>query len=487
MKRTAFDFPITLARGAEPMRTQLLRELRSALQSGRLRAGSALPSSRVLAADLGVSRGLVVAAYEQLAAEGYLVARRGSATRVASRAGVTRRGSASRNAAASRSGPDGASAAAWRPRFDFRPGIPDVSLFPARAWMRALRRAWANGAAAVLDYPDPRGVEPARIALAAYLNRSRATVADAERVVLCTGFAQAARLVAEVLRARGVRRIAVEDPGHAEQCADLRAAGLELVPVPVDEGGLCVEALAGLNVGAVLVTPAHQYPTGAVLDPQRRSALLRWADARHAFVLEDDYDAEYRYDRAPVGALQGLAPERVIYIGTASKMLAPSLRQGWLVLPHALVADTCRAKLSADRGSPALEQLALAHFLDAGELDRHLRRTRAIYARRRDALVAAFRRHLPAVRLSGAAAGLHLLITLPLGSDEARVVAVAAQADIRIYGARDYHASPAAAPPALLLGYGGIPEEEIDAGVSALVRVIAGGRSFLRAPSRPRY
>jgi GntR family transcriptional regulator/MocR family aminotransferase len=338
--------------------------------------------------------------------------------------------------------------------------------------MRALRRAWADGASRALDYPAPHGVRQAREALAAYLNRSRATVAEAGRIVMCTGFAQGARLVAETLRARGVRRIAVEDPGHVEQCADIRAAGVELVPVPVDDGGIRVDRLLAVDAGAVLVTPSHQYPTGAVLDPERRAALLEWAARRRAFILEDDYDAEYRYDRAPVGAMQGLAPDRVVYIGSASKMLAPSLRQGWLVLPPELVAGVRQAKLSADRGSPALEQLALAAFLEAGELDRHLRRTRAIYHRRRDALVQALRAHLPGATIRGVAAGLHLLLDLPDGADEERVVAMAARDGVRVYGARAYHLDARAARPALLLGYGGVEAGELDAGVRRLARVI---------------
>jgi len=474
MKRTAFDFPLALARGSgDPLRVQVVHGLRVAVQTGRLPAGSALPSTRALAADLGISRGLVVEAYEQLRAEGYLIAQRGSATRVARRRLPDAPARRTRETPVVMQPP---ALAAWRPRFDFRPGVPDVSLFPARSWMRALRRVWADGAPAVLDYPDPQGVEPARTALASYLSRSRATVAEASRVVLCTGFAQAARLVAEVLRARGVRRMIVEDPGHADQCADIRAAGLELVPVPVDDGGLVVDRLATIDAGAALVTPAHQHPTGAVLDPERRAALLAWAETRRAFVLEDDYDAEYRYDRAPVGALQGLAPERVVYIGSASKMLAPSLRQGWLVVPAELVAGVRQAKLSADRGSPALEQLALAAFLEAGELDRHLRRTRGIYRRRRDALVGALGRYLPGTTVHGVAAGLHALVALPRSTDEPGVVAAAARNGVRVYGAREYHAVPAAAPPALLLGYGGVSEKDIEPGVKQLAKIIGGAR-----------
>jgi GntR family transcriptional regulator/MocR family aminotransferase len=469
MKRTTFDFPVSLMRGGEPLRAQLIRGLRAAVQGGRLAAGSALPATRVLASDLGVSRGLVVEAYEQLLAEGYLIAKRGAATRVAGEHPAGHRDR--RQSGIPRPMPQPAPP----PRFDFRPGVPDVSLFPARAWMRALRRAWAGGSSVLLDYPDPRGVEAARIALATYLNRSRATIAEPDRVVMCTGFAQAARLVGEVLRERGVRRIAVEDPGHAEQCADLGAAGLELVPVPVDASGLVVDRLLHTDAGAVLVAPAHQYPTGAVLDPARRAALLEWAVRRGAFIIEDDYDAEYRYDHEPVGAIQGLAPERVVYVGSASKMLAPSLRQGWLVLPDSLAAGVAAAKLAADRGSPALEQRALAAFLEAGELDRHLRRTRAIYRRRRDALVDALRACLPDAGIRGVAAGTHLLVDLPPGVDEAPLVEAAARAAIRVYPASVYHARPDAAPPALLLGYGSIVEADIEPGVKRLAGLIRGG------------
>ncbi|HEY0673257.1 MAG TPA: PLP-dependent aminotransferase family protein [Longimicrobiales bacterium] len=467
MKRTTFDFPMSIIRdGREPLRTQVVRELRGAVQSGRLRPGSALPSTRSLASDLGISRGLVVEAYEQLVAEGYLIARRGSATRVAGR--TTRPPQPRALPASVRSG-NGAAPE----QYDFRPGIPDISLFPRRAWLRALRRAWA-GDASMLDYPEPHGPAAARAALAAYLNRSRATVAEEERIVLCTGFAQAARLVAEALQTRGVYRIAVEDPGHVEQCADIRAAGIELVPVPVDDGGLRIDALRAADVRAVLVTPAHQYPTGAVLAPERRAALLEWAEAGQAYIVEDDYDAEYRYDRAPVGALQGLAPEHVIYIGSASKMLAPSLRQGWLLLPSALIDAVRQAKLSADRGSPVVDQLALGAFLEAGDLDQHLRRTRVIYRRRRDVLVEALRAHIPELELRGVAAGLHLMVDLPHQLNEAYVVEHAAAERIRVYGARAYFINGNAARPGLLLGYGGIAESQIEAGVKILARIIHG-------------
>ena len=480
MKRTTFEFPIQLSRGGEPLRTQLIRALRSAVQNGRLPAGSVLPATRVLAADLGLSRGIVVEAYEQLIAEGYFTARRGAATRVA----ATHAGAIGerRSRATAR-----APLAAPPPRFDFRPGVPDVSLFPAGAWMRALRRAWASGSSAHLDYPDPRGVTETRAALASYLNRSRATIADAERIVMCSGFAQAARIAGEVLRRRGIRRIAVEDPGHVEQCADLAAAGIELVRIPVDASGLVVERLLSTSVRAVLVAPAHQYPTGAVLAPERRAALLEWAVRREAYIIEDDYDSEYRYDHEPIGALQGLAPEHVIYAGSASKMLAPSLRLGWLVLPRALVADVAIAKLGADRGSPTLEQRALATFLDTGDLDRHLRRTRTVYRQRRDLIVSALRTSLPDSEIRGVAAGTHLLVELPRSVDERALVDAASRAGIRIYPGHVYHSKPEHARPSLLIGYGSILDEDIALGIrelAALTRASASRGS--RHPTRGR-
>jgi GntR family transcriptional regulator/MocR family aminotransferase len=248
---------------------------------------------------------------------------------------------------------------------------------------------------------------------------------------------------------------------------------VETVHVPVDDQGLAVDRLRRLDVGAVLVTPAHQYPTGAVLAPERRAALLDWAIRQQALVIEDDYDAEYRYDREPIGALQGLAPDNVVYVGTASKVLAPALRLAWLVVPGHMVEEFARAKLQTDRGSPTPEQLALADFLDSGAFDRHVRRTRQIYRRRRDALVAALEHHLARRRFHGVAAGLHLMIDLADDVDERAVVEAAARRSIRVYGASDYRARRLATPPGLVVGYGGLPEESIGEAVRQLVSVLA--------------
>jgi GntR family transcriptional regulator/MocR family aminotransferase len=463
MKRTtsAAELLVRLERRrGVPLRLQLERELRSAIQSGRLPAGSVLPSSRALAADLGLSRGVVVEAYEQLFAEGYLAARHGSATRVAGR----------QRQASPLPTP---SPQPISPRFDFRPGLPDFSLFPRRRWMMCMRRALAAAPTLAFDYPDPRGVEPARTALATYLNRARGTIVHQDHVLFCSGSAQGIGLICRVLKKRGVRALAVEDPGHADQCTDIQTAGLKTPRVPVDARGIKVDRLARSGAGAVLVTPAHQYPTGAVLAPERRAELLDWAERTRSFIIEDDYDAEYRYDREPVGALQGLAPERVIYVGSASKILSPALRLGWLAVPFDLVTDVAEAKLQADRGSSVFEQLTLADFLDHGELDRHLRRTRPVYRQRRDTLLRALRTHLPDTVVHGVAAGLHCLIEFDAGVHEEAIVASAAARSVRVYGARPYRATPRLGPPALIVGYGGISETLIERGVKELALVIA--------------
>jgi GntR family transcriptional regulator/MocR family aminotransferase len=474
MKRTtsSAELLVHIDRAASvPLRLQLERELRRAIQSGRLRAGAPIPSTRALATDLALSRGVVVEAYEQLLAEGYLVADHGSATRVAGRR--TTEGMP----------PAVEPTVPLPPRYDFRPGLPDLSLFPRRAWVSALRHAFTAMPESALDYPDPRGAASARVALTTYLNRARATVAHPDRVVFCSGSAQGIGLLCRVLRDRGVRRIAVEDPGHADQCTDIQASGLETPRVPVDEQGLRVDRLNRTDAGAVLVTPAHQYPTGAVLAPERRAALLDWAARRNAIIIEDDYDAEYRYDREPIGALQGLSPDHVVYVGSASKVLSPALRLGWLVVPADLAADVRRVKLQADRGSSVSEQLAFAHLLESGAFDRHVRRTRQIYRRRRDALVSALHAHLPRLRVHGVAAGLHMMIELDADVDERAVLAAAERRSIRVYGAGAYRAKPLAGPPSLVVGYGGLPESRIREAVKQLALVLAG----YGEPSRARY
>jgi GntR family transcriptional regulator/MocR family aminotransferase len=464
--RTSRPLELLLPVRREPgvtLRAQLERHLREAVRSGRLRPGSALPSTRALAEQLGIARGVVVEAYDQLVAEGYLVARQGAATRVADAALV--------GAVPPRP------AAPPRPlRYDFRPGVPALETFPRSAWLASLRKALQQAPHAALGYGDPRGQPALRQALVAYLGRVRGVAADPQQVLVCSGFAQGTALVCRALGRRGARRVAMEDPCHPGQRAIVAASGLEPVPVPVDDQGIQVDRLAAVGADAVLVTPAHQFPTGTVLAAERRGALVAWAQRHDAVIVEDDYDAEYRYDREPIGAVQGLAPDRVVYAGSASKTLAPALRLGWLVLPAWLTDAVAEQKALDDLASPALEQLAFAELLAGGGVDRHLRRNRARYRARRDALVTALAAHAPQVRVRGIAAGLHAVAELPPQTEEATVEAAARRRSVGVYPMRDYRfGGRGAAPAALVLGYGGLGEPAIRRGVALLALAISDG------------
>jgi GntR family transcriptional regulator/MocR family aminotransferase len=436
---------------------QLEQELRGAIRGGRLQAEAVLPSTRALAEQLGVSRGVVVEAYEQLVAEGYLSSQPGGTTRVC----------------ATMTEPAVAPESRRRPpayRIDFGYGRPDVTQFPRQVWLRSLRRVLNEAPSERLSYLDPRGAPELCDALAAYLNRVRGTVAHADRLLICNGFAQALGLITQVVAANGGTRLAVEDPGQRDAIRAARRSGLEVIPIPVDDAGILVDVLARADPDAVVLTPAHHFPTGAVLSAERRAMLVAWAKDRGRLILEDDYDAEYRYDREPIGALQGLAPEQVIYAGSASKTLAPGLRLGWLVVPAALVDRVAATKEATDRGSASLEQLAFADFLSRGEFDHHLRRMRPIYRARRDALLAALTRYLPELRPVGASAGLHVLAWLPEGVDEATLVERAGDLGVGLEGLTPYRSASGDGPGGLLFGYGTVTEAGIEEGV----RIIAG-------------
>jgi GntR family transcriptional regulator / MocR family aminotransferase len=451
---------VTVQRDARiPLHRQIETSIRDAIRAGRLPRGSSLPPSRVLAADLGVSRGVVVEAYQQLTAEGYLASYAGGYTQVA--AGPAPAVAGLRLA---RETP---------PRIDLSYGRADVSSFPRAAWLRAIRGALANAPNDVFGYLAGSGVPQLRTAISGYLNRVRGTLADPDHVVICTGYAQGIALLIGVLAARGARRLALEDPSSGDDALPAaRAAGMEVAGIPVDRDGIRVDALRASGADAVILTPSHQWPTGSVLSAENRSAVLRWAAERDAVVIEDDYDAEFRYDRTPVGALQGLAPDRVVYAGSASKTLAPGLRLGWFVMPEPLAEPMAAAKIAADRGSPALEQLALADLIARGELDRHLRRMRPVYRRRRDALLAALTRRLPWLEPSGVSAGLHLVTWLPPDLDEAAVVEAAADAGVGIEGVTPYRISQPG-PGGLIFGYATVNEQAIAEGVDILAGVMA--------------
>jgi GntR family transcriptional regulator/MocR family aminotransferase len=455
----ALDLAVTVDRGAGvALHRQIEAAIRAAIHEGRLAKGAALPATRALAGDLGVSRGVVVEAYAQLAAEGYLTSRSGGYTTVAAEPHGPREPAAA---------PPGGDCAV-----DFCPCRADGSMFPRTAWLRALRRVLARAPDADFGYVGDRGAPALHDALAAYLNRARGTAARPRDIVVCNGYAQGIALVISVLARAGATRIAVEDP-----CADddavpaARAAGLEVVGVAVGEDGIDVGALDDVDADALVLTPSHQWPTGGVLPAEARRRALAWARRRDALIVEDDYDAEYRYDRAPIGAMQGLAPDRVIYAGTASKTLAPGLRLGWLVVPPHLVADLAQAKALADRGSPVLDQLAFADFLATGEFDRHLRRMRPVYRRRRDALVAALRTHAPRLRPAGVAAGLHLIAYLPDGVAEDAVVAAAARRGVSVEGLARYRLR-STGPGALLFGYATLDEARLGLGVRLVAEAL---------------
>jgi GntR family transcriptional regulator / MocR family aminotransferase len=442
---------------------QIEAAIRDGIRSGRLPLGSALPPTRALAAELGVSRGVVVEAYQQLVAEGYLTSRAGAYTRVA--------------VGPKSSDRDEAAAPAKPPAIDFGYGRADVSSFPRTAWMRSIRRVLTETPDDRFGYLSGRGMPELREVLAEYLNRVRGTSADPENIVICNGFAQGIALVIHVLATSGATRIALEDPSSGDDALPTAIeAGLDVVGVPVDERGVRVDLLARSGADAVVLTPSHQWPTGGVLPAESRAAILRWAKREGALIVEDDYDAEYRYDRAPIGAMQGLAPDQVVYAGTASKTLAPGLRLAWLVVPRHLVEYVAAAKILADRGSPALDQLAFADFLARGEFDRHLRRMRPVYRRRRDALLEALRESLPEFEPAGIAAGQHLVTWLPADLDEAEVVDAAARSGVGVYGIAPYRIG-SDGPGGLIFGYATLNERLIAEGVQILAEVVAGLRA----------
>jgi GntR family transcriptional regulator/MocR family aminotransferase len=442
----------------EPLRSQLERELRDAIRTGRLAAGERLPSSRVLATELGISRGLVLECYSQLQAEGFLTSRTGSATRVAA------------GALAPTPVPAAAKPAARPPRLavDFRPGVPDLTSFPRRDWAWALRESCRGATPVEIGYGDPRGAKAPREVLAGYLRRVRGAVADADHVVICAGFAQGVNLVLRSLADAGLRQVAIEDPGDNDYHVIARRLGMEAVPVMIDERGIDVDVLAATGVRAVVLTPTHQFPTGTALAPERRQALVAWANDCDGTIIEDDYDAEFRYDRDPVGALQGLAPDRVALIGSVSKSLAPTLRLGWVVCPGALLESVIEDKRLSDRGSPGLEQLALAALIESGRYDRHLRHMRGVYAARRDTLIEALGKQAPQVSLHGLAAGFHAVAQLADGADEAAIVAAARERSIGLYGMNSYRPSGLDGPPQLVLGFGNLGEAAIERGIASV-------------------
>jgi GntR family transcriptional regulator/MocR family aminotransferase len=448
------------------VRAGLIDALREAVRSGRLAPGARLPASRTLAADLGIARSTVTECYAELVAEGWLTAQQGSGTRVAQRAEPRRPASS-----VGRSTPTVGGST-----YGLLPGSTDYGEFPRALWLAASRRAINAAPPSAFGYGDLFGRIELRSALADYLSRVRGVYAEPERIVICSGFYHGLTLMARVLRTRRVRSVAVESYGLNIYRRLLLDAGLHIPPVAVDDRGARTEDLAGMSVGAVLLTPAHQFPTGVALSPERRAAAIDWARATGGLILEDDYDGEFRYDRQPVGALQGLDRERVVYFGTASKSLAPGLRLAWMVLPEDLVPEVVAAKGEVEVTS-ALEQLTLAELITSDAFDKHVRSMRQRYRRRRDQLVAAVAERSSEVRVTGLAAGLQAVLELPPGTEE-HVLQAAAQQGLMVSGMTEFrHESRTAAgqPPgqdALVVNYAAPSESGWPGALDALCRIL---------------
>ncbi|WP_328976584.1 PLP-dependent aminotransferase family protein [Streptomyces canus] len=461
----AGDLLIDLGRAGEgPLHERVKRALRSAIRSGRVEVGTALPPSRQLAGDLGCSRWAVTEAYGQLVAEGYLEARSGSATRV--RWSGDRDGGVERPV--SRQAPEA--------RFDLAPGLPDLRAFPRRRWADAVRAQVTNTAFTEFGYSPPGGHPRLRGLLAEYLGRSRGVSTTAQDVTVCMSVTDGVRRVCRALRSQGITAVGCEEPGWTRLRQVIRAAGLEPVPVRTDGGGLRVDDLAGHSgLRAVLAAPAHQFPLGTVLVPERRAALIDWARRVDGVVLEDDYDAEFRYDRRPVAALQGMDPSRVVLLKSLSKTLSPALGIGWLVAPSRWTDILHRIDQAATH-PPVLDQLAFAALLESGGYDRHLRACRQRYRVRRDTLVRILAEQLPDAPVSGIAAGLHLILRLPAAVDSAAVVRAAAARSLAVADLAAYHATEDHAGHGLVLGYGNLADSMVEQAVQHLRAAIEESR-----------
>ncbi|MFI7576037.1 PLP-dependent aminotransferase family protein [Micromonospora sp. NPDC049497] len=448
----------------------LAGQLRAAVADGRIPVGSRLPATRVLAADLGVSRGVVVEAYQRMAEEGHVAGRGRAGTVVvaAPPAPPTIPAAAPPPAPTFPPAPgtDVFDAVRTAPaRIDLTPGVPDLAAFPRADWLRAERTVLRHLAASDFGYGDPCGAPALRRAVAAWLARSRGIAVDPAEVIVTTGVSQALGLLAQALRPAGVTCVGVEDPGSLGVRQHLNNWHVDTPPVAVDAAGLRVDELVAGGLPAVMLTPAHQFPTGVVLDGERRCQLVAWARAG-GLVIEDDYDAEHRYDRPPVPALRAQVPEQVCYAGSVSKLLAPALRVGWLLVPARHRDAVVAAKRNADLGNAVLPQLVLAELMTSGALERQLRLLRRRHVLRRDAMVAAVARHLPGATVHGAAAGLHLMVTLDADVADTDLATAALARGVKVQPLSWHCQRPY--PPGLVLGYAATAASVIAEGVATI-------------------
>ncbi|TCC04404.1 PLP-dependent aminotransferase family protein [Kribbella soli] len=450
----------------------LTDRLRTAISTGHLPVGTRLPATRTLATDLGLSRGVVTESYQRLTEDGHVSThgRRGTIVVAAPMIGDVRKSEGPRffGRPSLAVADDVFDRLRDLPaRIDLTPGVPDLAAFPRSAWLRAERAVLADLESADFGYGDPAGTPTLRRAVAAWLAQYRGITADPDDLIIVAGVAQAIGLVSQMLERHGIHEIAVEDPGSLGSRQHLQNWGMRTPPIPVDDRGLQVDVLRDSGASAVMVTPAHHFPTGVVLDGERRRELIQWA-TDGGLVIEDDYDAEHRYDRPPVPALRSMLPDQVIYAGSVSKLLAPALRIGWMLAPPQYKEELIARKRLADLGNAGLPQLTLAALMESGELERQLRFLRRRHRTRRDAMVSAIRNHLPTATIHGAAAGLHLTITFAEG-DDTELAAAALEAGVKTHPLSWHCQLPHA--PGLVLGYAARTPTEITEAIATIAKV----------------
>jgi GntR family transcriptional regulator/MocR family aminotransferase len=468
----AFDLFLAVDRScATPLSRQIEDQLRAAIRTSKLHAGRVLPSTRGLARDLSVSRGVVVRAYTQLAEEGYLELRRGAAPSVRE----PRRGAPDATATR-RSDANG-----LKVRYDLRPHLPEASLFPRHAWLRSLSHAVTTAGNAELSYSDPRGLEQLRTEVSAYLGRARGIAAELDQIIVTAGCTHSLNLIFRMLARKGASRVGLENPSDVLVHTIAEGAGLTPVGVSLDRDGILVGELGAAGVPAVVVSAGHQFPTGSVLARSRQAALVRWAETAGALIIEDEYDAALRPDWTPISARDGLAHNRVVYLGSTGKTLSPAVRLGWAVLPRALATVFAEEVVSSVLQIPAIEQLAFADFLRRGEFDRHLRHQRTVFRQRRAAFAAAAERALPEVQVRDAAAGLNVVIELPSVELEQAAFRQVGSRGIKVETLSRHTLPGCAGVPGLLIGMGGLPDGAISHVVEELARALAAAGALAAA------